>query len=75
MLCFMHDALAAEGIRRKFEALEPVGQPVISVDAKKKELVGDFKNNGKEWRPEGEPEEVRVYDFIDDAPDKGRAHG
>ncbi len=41
------------------------GQPVISVDTKKKELVGDFKNGGREWRPEGEPEEVNVHDFID----------
>jgi len=48
------------------------GQPVVSVDAKKKELVGDFKNGGKEWRPKGRPQEVRVYDFIDTAPDKGR---
>lgn len=48
------------------------GQPVVSVDAKKKELVGDFKNNGREWQPKGKPEEVRVYDFIDKAPDKGR---
>ena len=48
------------------------GQPVVSVDAKKKELVGDFKNGGKEWQPKGRPEEVRVYDFIDKAPDKGR---
>ena len=39
------------------------GDPVISVDAKKKELVGDFKNCGREWRPKGEPEEVRVHDF------------
>ncbi len=39
--------------------------PVISVDAKKKELIGDFKNSGQEWQPEGQPEEVRVYDFID----------
>src|ERR687886_1462089 len=39
------------------------GDPVISVDAKKKELVGDFKNGGREWRPTGEPEEVRVHDF------------
>jgi transposase len=36
------------------------GDPVISVDTKKKELVGDFKNGGREWRPQGEPEEVRV---------------
>ncbi|MFZ2445452.1 MAG: ISAzo13 family transposase [Syntrophobacteraceae bacterium] len=40
-------------------------QPVVSVDTKKKELVGDFKNSGKEWQPKGEPEPVRVYDFID----------
>jgi hypothetical protein len=41
------------------------GQPVISVDCKKKELVGDFKNGGREWRPKGEPELVRVHDFKD----------
>ena len=40
------------------------GQPAISVDAKKKENVGDFKNGGREWFPKGEPEEVRVYDFL-----------
>src|SRR5271166_5033551 len=40
------------------------GQPVISVDTKKKELVGDFKNAGREWRPQGDPEEVRVHDFL-----------
>jgi len=40
-------------------------QPVVSVDTKKKELVGDFGNGGKEWRPKGEPEPVRVYDFVD----------
>jgi hypothetical protein len=39
-------------------------EPVISVDTKKKELVGDFKNAGREWRPEGNPEEVRVHDFL-----------
>ncbi len=41
------------------------GQPVISVDTKKKELVGDFKNGGREWQPKGKPEEVRVHDFLD----------
>jgi len=41
------------------------GQPVISVDTKKKELVGPFKNGGREWQPHGEPEEVLVYDFLD----------
>jgi len=39
-------------------------QPVISVDTKKKELVGDFKNAGREWRPQGDPEAVRVHDFL-----------
>ena len=39
-------------------------QPVISVDTKKKELVRDFKNGGREWRPRGDPEEVRVHDFL-----------
>ncbi len=46
------------------------GDPVISVDAKKKELVGDFKNGGREWRPKGQPEEVRMHDFV--IPDLGR---
>jgi len=41
------------------------GQPVISVDTKKKELVGDFKNGGREWQPTGQPEQVRVHDFLD----------
>ena len=40
-------------------------QPAISVDTKKKELVGDFKNGGREWRPHGRPEEVRTHDFLD----------
>ena len=40
-------------------------QPVISVDTKKKEMVGDFKNAGREWQPKGQPEPVRVHDFID----------
>lgn len=47
------------------------GQPVISVDTKKKELVGDFKNGGREWQPEGQPEAVRVHDFVD--PKLGKA--
>jgi hypothetical protein len=47
------------------------GEPAISVDTKKKELVGDFKNSGREWRPKGEPEKVRVHDFI--IPELGRA--
>ena len=42
-------------------------QPVISVDTKKKELVGAFKNAGREWRPQDDPEEVQVYDFLSKA--------
>ena len=49
-----------------------LGQPVISVDTKKKELVGLFKNGGREWLPEGEPENVQVHDFIN--PELGRAN-
>ena len=41
------------------------GEPVISVDTKKKELVGNFKNNGREWHPQNQPEQVNVHDFID----------
>lgn len=48
------------------------GCPVISVDAKKKELVGNYRNNGAEWRPAGDPEPVKVHDFID--PEKGKAN-
>jgi len=47
------------------------GDPVISVDTKKKELVGNFKNPGREWNPKGVPEAVNVHDFID--PKLGRA--
>jgi hypothetical protein len=46
-------------------------QPAISVDTKKKELVGDFKNAGREWRPKGDPEPVRVHDFL--IPEQGKA--
>ncbi len=52
---------------RRYLAL---GQPVISVDTKKKELVGDFKNGGREWRPKGNPQKVRVHDFV--IPELGR---
>src|SRR5215212_6962721 len=47
------------------------GEPVISVDTKKKELVGSFDNGGVEYRPEGEPVRVNVHDFVD--PELGRA--
>ncbi|MDQ3623092.1 MAG: ISAzo13 family transposase, partial [Verrucomicrobiota bacterium] len=48
------------------------GNPVISVDTKKKELMGDFKNRGEEYRPKGSPQKVRVHDFI--IPEQGRAN-
>jgi hypothetical protein len=54
-----------EYIRKKGWQLLTDGQPVISVDTKKKELVGNFRNAGREWRPKGRPEEVNVHDFID----------
>jgi Rhodopirellula transposase DDE domain len=50
-------------------------QPVISVDTKKKELIGDFKNAGREWQPKGQPEKVRVHDFIDDELGKVAPYG
>lgn len=51
------------------------GEPAISVDTKKKELVGDFKNGGREWRPKGDPEPVRVHDFVDPAQGKVAPYG
>ena len=51
-------------INDSVKAALAAGQPVISVDTKKKELVGDFKNAGQAWRPRGEPEEVRVHDSL-----------
>jgi len=52
-------------IHDRVEDFQRRGQPVVSVDTKKKALVGDFKNGGREWRPQGDPEPVRVYDFMD----------
>lgn len=52
-----------EYINRQTKAFQKRGQPVISVDTKKKELIGDFKNSGQEWHPKGAPEKVRVHDF------------
>jgi hypothetical protein len=54
-----------EYINRRVSDEMARNQPAISVDTKKKELVGDFKNGGREWRPQGNPEEVRVHDFLD----------
>ena len=58
-------------INGQVKAALAAGQPAISVDTKKKELVGDFKNAGREWHPQGTPPEVRVHDFI--IPELGRA--
>src|SRR6266436_4836868 len=60
-----------EHLNAQAEAFLATGEPVVSVDAKKKELVGDFKNPGREWHPQGESEEVQVYDFP--IPGLGRA--
>ena len=54
-----------EYIARRAKEFHAEGQPVISVDTKKKELVGDFKNGGREWEPQGAPVPVRVHDFLD----------
>ena len=51
------------------------GDPVISVDTKKKELVGPYKNGGREWRPSGDPEQVKVHDFVDCARGKANPYG
>ena len=61
-----------EYINEQVSEQQAIGNPVISVDTKKKELVGDFKNNGREWQPKGEPVPVRVHDFI--IPELGRAN-
>ena len=52
-----------EHINAKAEEFLKLGQPAISVDAKKKEQVGEYKNGGREWRPKGQPKPVRVHDF------------
>jgi hypothetical protein len=51
-------------INRRVNSFQKQGQPVVSVDTKKKELVGRFRNGGREWQPKGQPEEVDIYDFI-----------
>jgi len=54
----------SEYLNRQVEGFLAEGQPVISLDTKKKELVGEFKNSGREWRLKGQPCEVRVHDFV-----------
>ena len=62
-------------INRQVKAFQRQRQPVVSVDTKKKELVGPFKNAGREWRPRGDPERVRVHDFPDSALGKAIPYG
>lgn len=58
-------------IQAQKEAFAAAGHPRLSIDGKKKEPIGNYKNNGCEWHPKGTPEHVNVYDFVD--PDVGRA--
>jgi hypothetical protein len=64
-----------EHINATVRAFQDRGQPVISVDTKKKELVGQFKNGGREWQPSGQPEEVLVHDFMDKGLGKAIPYG
>lgn len=64
-----------EHINATADAYHAQGQPVISVDTKKKELVGDFKNSGREWQPKGTPECALVHDFPQDAIGKAVPYG
>lgn len=62
-------------INAQVASFQRAGEPVISVDTKKKELVGDFANKGREYQPKGEPEKVRVHDFIDKGLGKAIPYG
>ena len=64
-----------EFINAQVQGFQKRKQPVVSVDTKKKELVGDFRNVGREWRPQGQPEEVRVHDFQDKTLGKAIPYG
>jgi hypothetical protein len=64
-----------EHINEQVQRVQKRGQPVVSIDTKKKENVGDFKNPGQEWRPEGDPEEVRAHDFKIEELGKAIPHG
>jgi transposase len=62
-------------VNERTKAMQALGQPVISVDCKKKELVGEFKNAGREWHKKGQPDEVLVYDFVDRGEGKAIPYG
>jgi hypothetical protein len=64
-----------EFINARVQDFQTRGQPVISVDTKKKELVGDFKNVGREWQPQGQPVPVRTHDFLDEELGKAIPYG
>jgi transposase len=62
-------------VNEQARAHQDSGDPVISVDTKKKELVGEYKNAGREWRPKGEPAATRRHDFPGDSPGKAIPYG
>src|SRR5690348_10402481 len=62
-------------LKERCQAFEQQGNPIISVDCKKKELIGNFKNNGAEWQAKGEKTEVNVYDFLSLADGKAIPYG
>ena len=64
-----------EHINASVQEIQSRGQPVISVDTKKKELVGEFKNGGREWQRQGEPVQVLVHDFVDKTLGKAIPYG
>jgi hypothetical protein len=64
-----------EYISERVRAFQRLGQPVVSVDTKKKELVGDFANRGREYQPKGQPVPVRVHDFEDELLGKAIPYG
>jgi len=62
-------------INRQVEAFQAKGQPAISIDTKKKELVGEYRNGGREYQPAGQPEKVQVHDFPDPRVGKAIPYG
>ena len=62
-------------INRRGRAFQALRQPIVSVDTKKKELVGEFRNGGREWRPKGQPQQVKVHDFVDKTLGKAIPYG
>ncbi len=62
-------------INKQVSSFQNSGYPVISIDAKKKENIGNFKNNGKEWKPKNKPDEVNVYDFPSQADGRATPYG